>query len=135
MRYVLSALTLAGLFLMSLLPIASAEEPMHTKDSLETAKQNIKDGKAVLVDVREQKEWDEGHITGAIFMPKSKLDVEKEAAELAKKLDKSKIIYTHCRGGRRALACGEILKKQGFDVRPLKPGYEDLLKAGFEKAK
>ena len=108
---------------------------MHTKDSLETAKQNIKDGKAVLVDVREQKEWDEGHITGAIFMPKSKLDVEKEAAELAKKLDKSKIIYTHCRGGRRALACGEILKKQGFDVRPLKPGYEDLLKAGFEKAK
>lgn len=114
---------------------ASAAEPMHTKDALETVKQNIKEGKAVLVDVREQSEWDAGHIAGAVLMPKSKLDVEKEAAALARKLDKTKIVYTHCKAGRRALACGEILKKQGFDVRPLKPGYEELLKAGFEKAK
>ena len=108
---------------------------MHTKDTLDTVKQNIKDGKAILVDVREQKEWDEGHIAGAVFMPKSKLDVEKEAAELIQKLDKAKIVYTHCGAGKRALACGDILKKQGFDVRPLKPGYTALLKAGFEKAK
>jgi rhodanese-related sulfurtransferase len=125
----------AALLGTALIDRISAEEPTHTKDTLDTVKQNIKDGKAVLVDVREQKEWDEGHIAGAVLMPKSKLDVEKEAAELAKKLDKNKIVYTHCRAGRRALACGEILKKQGFDVRPLKPGYEELLKAGFEKAK
>ena len=29
----------------------------------------------------------------------------------------------------------EIQKQQGFDVRPLKQGYDELLKAGFEKAK
>lgn len=135
MRFLLGALALAGVLSMTWFQQASAEEPTHTKDTLETVKKNIKDGKAVLVDVREQKEWDEGHIAGAVLMPKSKLDVEKEAAALVQKLDKAKIIYTHCKAGKRALACGEILKKQGFDVRPLKSGYEDLVKAGFEKAK
>jgi len=135
MRFLIGALTLAGVLGMAWFQQVGAEELTHTKDTLDTVKQNLKDGKAVLVDVREQKEWDDGHIAGAVFMPKSKLDVEKEAAELAKKLDKTKIVYTHCRAGRRALACGEILKKQGFDVRPLKAGYEDLVKAGFEKAK
>jgi rhodanese-related sulfurtransferase len=114
---------------------ALAQEPLtHTKDSLDTVKENLKAGKAVIVDVREQEEWDAGHLKGAILMPQSKLKVEAEAAELAKKLDKSKVIYTHCRAGRRALVCGEILKKQGFDVRPLKSGFDELVGAGFEKA-
>ena len=128
--------SLCSLVLLAIVaPLASAEEPAHTKDTLDTVKANLKEGKAILVDVREQKEWDAGHIAGALLMPKSKLTVEKELDELIKKLDKNKIVYTHCRAGRRALACGEILKKQGFDVRALKPGYEELLKAGFEKAK
>jgi phage shock protein E len=135
MRFLLGALTLAVVLGMAWSQQASAEELTPTKDTLDTVKKNLKDGKAVLVDVREQKEWDAGHIEGAVLMPKSKLDVEKEAAALVQKLDKAKIIYTHCKAGRRALACGDILKKQGFDVRPLKPGYEELLKAGFEKAK
>lgn len=111
--------------------LLSAEEPMHTKDSLATVKENVESGKAVLVDVREQREWDAGHVKGAIHLPKSKLETA-ELAELIKKLDKKKIIYTHCGGGRRALACGELLKKEGFDVRPLKPGYQPLIEAGFE---
>ncbi|MFN0019384.1 MAG: rhodanese-like domain-containing protein [Pirellulaceae bacterium] len=135
MRTLIGILVLVSVIMLAWNGRAYAEEPTHTKDALDTVKQNLKDGKAVLVDVREQKEWDEGHIAGALFMPKSKLDIEKEAADLAKKLDKNKIVYTHCRAGRRALACGEILKKQGFDVRALKPGYEELIKAGFEKAK
>ena len=128
--------SLAIALLMALSLAAQDKEPLtHTKDSFDTVKANVKAGKAVIVDVREQDEWDAGHLKGAILIPQSKLKVEAEAAELAKKLDKSKVIYTHCRAGGRALTCGEILKKQGYDVRPLKPGYEDLIKAGFEKAK
>jgi rhodanese-related sulfurtransferase len=118
----------------STLLAAQEKEPMHTKDSLATVKENVKASKAVMVDVREQKEWDAGHVKGAILMPQSKLKVEAEAAELAKKLDKSKVVYTYCGAGRRALVCGEILKKQGFDVRPLKAGFAELVKEGFEKA-
>ncbi len=128
--------SLCSLVLLAIVaPLASAEEPAHTKDTLDTVKANLKEGKAILVDVREQKEWDAGHIAGALLMPKSKLTVEKELDELIKKLDKNKIIYTHCRAGKRALDCGEILKKKGFDVRPLQPGYEKLVEAGLEKAK
>jgi phage shock protein E len=135
MRVLICALAMAGVISMAWFQPAPAEDLTPTKDSLDTVKKNIKDGKAVLIDVREQKEWDAGHIEGAVLMPKSKLEVEKEAAALVQKLDKAKIIYTHCKAGKRALACGDILKKQGFDVRPLKSGYEDLVKAGFEKAK
>ena len=126
----------AAIICALVLPIfALAQEALtHTKDSFDTVKANVKAAKAVIVDVREQDEWDAGHLKGAILMPRSKLTVEAEAAELVKKLDKTKIVYTHCRAGRRALACGEILKKQGFDVRPLKAGFDELVGAGFEKA-
>ena len=124
-----------GVLLIGLAPVARADEPLvHTKDSLDTVKANVKEGKAVIVDVREQDEWDAGHLKAAILIPRSKLQEGPEGAELVKQLDKSKIIYTHCRAGGRALACGEMLKKQGFDVRPLKAGYAELIGAGFEKA-
>jgi phage shock protein E len=106
----------------------------HTKDSLDTVKDNLKTGKAIIVDVREQNEWDAGHLKGAILAPQSKLKQESQLAEVLKGLPKDKIIYTHCRAGGRALTCGDILKKQGYDVRPLKPGYEALVEAGFEKS-
>ena len=106
----------------------------HTKDSLGTVKDNVKSGKALIVDVREQREWDAGHLKGAILLPQSKLNKDEQLPELLKLLPKDKIIYTHCKAGGRALTCGDILKQHGYDVRPLKPGYDDLLKAGFEKA-
>jgi rhodanese-related sulfurtransferase len=115
--------------------VAWAQEPLtHTKDTLADVKKNVESGKAVIIDVREQNEWDAGHLKAATLMPRSKLTLESELAEMVKKLPKDKIIYTHCRAGGRALTCGELLKKQGFDVRPLKPGYEELVAAGFEKA-
>lgn len=131
----MKTLLAAALFVIPALVLAADDkEPLHTKDSLETIKKNVAEGKAVIVDVREQNEWDAGHLKGAILIPSSKLKVDAKLAELTKKLDKEKIIYTHCRAGRRALACAEILKKQGFDVRAIKAGYEVLVKAGFEKA-
>ncbi len=112
-----------------------AQDPTtHTKDSLDTIKDNLKSGKAVLVDVREQREWDAGHLKGAVLLPQSKLNQDEILPELLKSLPKDKIVYTHCRAGGRALLCGDILKKQGYDVRPLKAGFDDLVKAGFEKA-
>jgi rhodanese-related sulfurtransferase len=125
----------AGLLLWSAALAVVAQEPLqHTKDSLDTVKENVKAGKALMLDVREQKEWDAGHLKTARLVPQSKLKMETGLEELLKTLPKDKVIYTYCRGGNRALVCGEILKKHGFDVRPLKAGYTDLVEAGFEKA-
>lgn len=128
-------LAFAAVLILPLSLAAQDQKVEHTKDSLETVKKNVKEGKAIILDVREQSEWDEGHLEGAILLPSSKLKVEKDLAELVKKLDKDKIIYTHCRAGGRAASCAAILKKQGLEVRALKPGYKDLIEAGFEKAK
>ena len=132
LRKFLSAIALS---IFTAFRLVSAQDALtHTKDSLDTVKDNVKSGKALILDVREQNEWDAGHLKGAILIPQSKLKVESQLADLLKAVPKDKIIYTHCRAGGRALTCGDILKKQGYDVRPLKPGYDDLVKAGFEKA-
>ncbi len=111
----------------------------HTSDSLDLVKQRLADKRAVLLDVRETTEWNEGHIDGAISLPITSLQesLQKglDADALAKIVPKDKIIYTHCRAGRRALNAAEILSKRGFDVRPLKPGIKELFDSGFSKAK
>lgn len=110
----------------------------HTEDSLDTVRQNLAKKKAVLLDVREKREWDGGHVAGARLMPLSEL---KKAAKdpaagqkVADSLPKDQIIYCHCGSGVRVLAVANILGNMGFDVRPLKWGYDDLIESGFPKA-
>ncbi len=105
-----------------------------TKDSLSTVKKNVADDKAVLVDVREVSEWNQGHISGAVLLPLSELKDGISAEALAKRLPKKRIVYTHCAVGVRSCTAADVLVKHGYDVRPLKPGYKDLLAAGFKKA-
>lgn len=111
------------------------EKVQHTKDSLETVKKNLKEKKAVLLDVREKKEWDEGHLEQAVLVPLSKLKEGTDPKALAKELDPKTIVYCHCRAGARAITAAEILKKKGYDVRPLKQGYAELLEGGLPKSK
>jgi len=106
----------------------------HTTDTTDQVKKAVKDKKAVLLDVREQKEWDAGHLKDAGLLPLSKLNAGATKEELDKLIPKGSIVYLHCKAGGRCLTAAEALKKQGYDARPLKDGYESLLKAGFPKA-
>ena len=45
-----------------------AESP-HTQDSLATVKERLDEDKAVLLDVREKNEWEEGHLRQARLLP------------------------------------------------------------------
>jgi rhodanese-related sulfurtransferase len=133
-RIVLVAVTVAAAWLHA--SVSSALD--HTKDSLDTVKQNLAEKKAVLVDVREQKEWDRGHLQHATLVPLSRLTRTASdpaaADKLAKDLPKDRIVYCHCARGVRAQMAGDILQKLGFDVRPLAAGFEQLLEAGFSAA-
>ena len=105
-----------------------------TKDTLETVKKNVAEKKAVLVDVREKSEWDEGHIEGSIFLPLSALKKGVKKEQLAKAIPEDRILYTFCVVGKRAVTAGNILEDFGYEVRALKPGYKELVRAGFKKA-
>ena len=66
-----------------------------SNDPLPTVQENIAAHKAVLVDVREPGEWNEGHVQGAVSLPLSSLkDVDTTALE--HRVPKDKIVYTHC---------------------------------------
>lgn len=118
-----------GVVVLLGLPVGAAE---HTTDSLEMVKKAIADGKAILCDVREKAEWDAGHVDGAALVPLSAL--VRGVMPDEKSLPKAKIVYCHCGSGVRCLKAADVLKKLGYDVRPLKPGYAALIKAGFPKA-
>ncbi len=113
------------------LPLA-AEDMKHTTDPIAQVKTDVTAGKAVLVDVREQAEWDNGHLKAAQLVPLSLLS--KDGAVIPATLPKDKPLYLHCRSGGRCLKAAEILKAKGYDVRPLEQGYSQLVKDGFEKA-
>lgn len=65
---------------------------------------------AVMIDVREQDEWDEQHIEGTIFIPLDQ--VESRISELAQYKDSTVIMQ--CRSGRRSNLAAETLLKAGF---------------------
>ena len=66
---------------------------------------------AIVLDVRENKEYQSGHILNSIHIPQSAL--AKRITELEKY--KSRPIIVGCRSGSRSsFACG-LLKKQGFE--------------------
>ncbi|MFM9106965.1 MAG: rhodanese-like domain-containing protein [Chloroflexota bacterium] len=62
----------------------------------------------VLLDVREQEEWDAGHAAAARLIPLGDLD-----ARLGE-LDPMRPIAVICRSGRRSLMAAEYLKDRGF---------------------
>jgi rhodanese-related sulfurtransferase len=111
-----------------------------TDAPLAQVKADVDSGRAILVDVREKREWDAGHVEGAVFLPLGSIAdglSEEEAAKLpGDKGDKrEKVVYLHCAIGLRAASAGELLEKQGYRVQPLDVDYNALVKAGFVKAK
>src|SRR2546429_2260929 len=64
----------------------------------------------VLVDVREKHEWNEGHIPGAIHVPRGYLELQVEEAVP----DKVKTVVLYCAGGVRSLMAGATLQQMGY---------------------
>ncbi|EQC47372.1 rhodanese-like domain-containing protein [Bacteriovorax sp. Seq25_V] len=84
----------------------------------------------ILIDCREQNEWDEGHIDGAIFIPLSEFN-EKWSANLSD-ADKDKELILQCRSGRRSLSACQILLSEGFsNLNNLEGGILDWEAEGF----
>ena len=109
-------------------------EAGHTIDSLDVVKKSVEEKSAVILDVREQAEWDAGHLADAEFIQLSKLKEASNVAEVLAPLPKDCPIYVHCRSGGRVLMFAEIAQNKGYDIRPLKAGYDRLIEAGFKKA-
>lgn len=105
----------------------------HSKDTLEMVQNRVTEKKAVLIDVREEKEWKQGHLKVAKLLPLSHLERGVSKETLKEFLPNDKIVYLHCASGVRCLEAAELLTDLGFEVRALKPGYDAFIEAGFEE--
>ena len=105
------------------------------KDVPELSAQQVNDllsnnGKShVIVDVRESDEWRQGHLEGAVPLPRGFLEIKVETAIP----DKNAPIIAYCAGGVRSLLAGKILKEMGYqNVASMTGGFNAWKNGGFK---
>ncbi len=81
-----------------------------------------------LVDVREESEWNKGHITNAIYIGKGV--IERDIEKKIENRDSDIILY--CGGGFRSALAADNLQKMGYsNVSSMDGGYSGWVKAGY----
>ena len=107
-------------------PFNSAKDPVNF---LGMIAQNILDGTthpayadalpadALILDVREEAEYQAGAIPGAVNLPLGQL------RSRLNELDRSREVIVHCQVGLRGYLAERILRQNGFSVRNLSGGY------------
>ena len=111
--------------------VADAKKKITEISPVEAAAKS-KSGEAVIVDVREKDEWDEGHIPDAIHMSRGtiELDVEEKIP------DTNAMIICHCGGGGRSALAAENLQKMGYkNVRSMAGGLKAWKAIGLPTAR
>jgi molybdopterin/thiamine biosynthesis adenylyltransferase/rhodanese-related sulfurtransferase len=82
----------------------------------------------LFLDVREPDEWEEGHVPGAVHVPRGNLESRVES--LAP--DRSRPIVVYCAGGSRSAFAAKTLGELGYeDVLSMAGGYTDWKRNGF----
>lgn len=85
----------------------------------------VKEGKAVLVDVREKDEIKSGMIDKAEWFPESKTRQDKNWTADFKKIAEGKKVFLYCRSGRRSGNMAKDLEKSGLEAESI-GGFEEL---------
>lgn len=66
---------------------------------------------AVILDVREQDEYDAGHIPGAVLLSVGTIDEETAASAI---LEKDTVVLVYCRSGNRSKTASQALADLGY---------------------
>jgi rhodanese-related sulfurtransferase len=83
---------------------------------------------ATFLDVRERNEWNLGHVSGAVHVPRA--DVEASVSAL---LNRDRDIVVYCGGGTRAIQAAETLLHLGYEhVSVLTGGFRGWAEGGGE---
>ena len=100
----------------------------HVKElTIEQARQRLVDNpKAVLVDVREDTEWENGHAVEAVHLGKGILE-----RDLEKKIpDPNTELIMYCGGGYRSVLTADVAQRLGYrNVASVIGGYKGMLAA------
>jgi len=97
--------------------------------SAEEFKEKMEEEKGVVIDVRSQMEYEEGHLKATDEL------IDFNAGEFHNKvdsLDKDKTYYLYCRSGNRSGQAARLMKSKGFENVYNVGGFEELARSGLE---
>lgn len=102
---------LLALCLLLLAGCGQKTDASYRQITQEEAKEMMDAGDVVVLDVREQSEYDEGHIPGAVLLPVGTIDEETAAAVIPEK-DSTVLVY--CRSGNRSKTAAAALAELDY---------------------
>ena len=86
-------------------------ENSYQQITQEAAKEMMDTQEVVILDVREQHEYDSGHIPGAVLLPVGAITAD-TAAAVIDELDA--VILVYCRSGNRSKTASQALSDLGY---------------------
>ena len=86
-------------------------EGSYRQISQEEAKEMMDTQEVLVLDVREQDEYDSGHIPDAVLLPVGTIDEDTAAAVIP---DKDTTVLVYCRSGNRSKTASEALADLGY---------------------
>ncbi len=114
--------------ILALSAISKSEENSTDVEASDIGK--LVKNKEFLLDVREEYEYQDGHIKGAINLPLREILEKKDT------LPKDKDIYVYCRSGHRSADAVNFLKSLGFEkVHNIEGGFIDISFNEYHKDK
>jgi len=111
------------------LKLVNEARPRVKEITIDEARERLsKNPKAILLDVREDLEWQKGHATQAVHLGKGIL--ERDLENMIPDPDAEIIMY--CGGGYRSILTAISAQKMGYrNVCSLMGGYKGLVQAGW----
>ena len=89
----------------------STADNSYQQITQEEAKEMMDTQEVIILDVREQNEYDSGHIPGAVLLPVGTIDEHTAAAVIPEK-DSTVLVY--CRSGNRSKTASSVLAELGY---------------------
>ena len=89
----------------------TAADGSYQQITQEEAKEMMDTQEVIILDVREQDEYDSGHIPGAVLLPVGTIN-EDTAAEVIPEKDSTVLVY--CRSGNRSKTAAAALASLGY---------------------
>ena len=117
--------------ILNILALTALGKNQENSDDAEANNiENLVKNKEFLLDVREEYEYQEGHVKGAVNLPLREILSQKDS------LPKDKDIYVYCRSGHRSADAVNFLKSLGFEkIHNIEGGFIDISFNEYHKDK
>lgn len=110
--------------------IAEAKASIKETTALEVQEQLARGESLVLVDIREQNEWNLGHAAPAIYIGRGVLE-----SQIESRVPRESPVVLYCASGNRSALAAKVLQEMGYtNVASMAGGFRDWVASGGQVA-